>query len=100
MLFLLIIVHNAIYYYDIRKFLSGHYKETNLKKKDDKKLANLIMTCIVIVFLVAITIPLLKIKQVDKQQEEALDQFKACVNEGKVASINVEEKGSPVVECK
>jgi len=27
MLFLLIIVHNAIYYYDIRKFLSGNYKE-------------------------------------------------------------------------
>jgi len=58
------------------------------------------MTCILIAFLIGITILLLDVIKTDRIYDEAFEQFKACVDEGKTASFNVEVKEFPVVECK
>jgi len=99
LLSLLLIVHNALYYREIRKFISGDYSLSNTSKPMFNKLQRGFIGFVVVAFILVITIPTIRIVQMEIEHKESLQEFKACVHEGKTATLELKENGSTTVIC-
>ena len=99
MLILLLIVHNALYYLEIRKFLSGDYNLTTKRKSKNNKFQKLFTVFAILALIIAITIPVVRIIQIEINNKETLQEFEACIKEGRTATMEFEDNGLTSVIC-
>ncbi|RPF53325.1 hypothetical protein [Aquisalibacillus elongatus] len=97
MLFLLLIGHNAMYYLEIRKFLSGNYKLHTSKRVKNNRFSKMFVTVMLVALIVAIVFPINRVNQIDQNQQELLSEYESCLNEGKTATIDF--TGETTVRC-
>lgn len=99
LIFLMLMLQNALYYIEIRKFLSGNYILSTEQAPANNRHQKIITTFIILVFFVAITIPAVRITQVRVNNNAALEEFGACLDQGRTATIEYDEDGFATVEC-
>lgn len=99
MIFSLLIVHNALYYLEIRRFLSGNYNISPKRKPKNNKFQKVVTVFVILAFILAIAIPVVRIIQIEINHNETLREFEACIKEGKKATMEVEENGITSIKC-
>ncbi|MFA9559168.1 hypothetical protein ACERII_17810 [Evansella sp. AB-rgal1] len=99
MIILLLIVHNALYYLEIRRFLSGDYNLSTKRKSRNNRLQKVFTVFLILAFILAIAIPIGRIIQIEINHSETLQEFEACIKEGRTATMEYEENGFASVEC-
>jgi len=99
MLFLFLIVHNALYYFEIRKFLSGDYNLSTKKKSKNNKLQKIVAVFVILAFILAIAIPVVRIIHIDINHKETLQEFEAYIKEERTATMEFQENGLTSVKC-
>lgn len=99
MLFLLLIVHNALYYLEIRRFLSGDYNLSTKRKPRNNKLSKVVTIFVLFTCFLAIAIPFVRITQIEINHKETLQEFEACIKEGRAATMEFGENGFTSVKC-
>lgn len=100
MLFSTMIIHNALYYLEIRKFLSGNYNLNSTKILSSNKFPKAIIISVIFTFILIVAIPIVRIVQIESNNKETLQEFKACVDEGRAATMEFEGNGFTSVKCK
>lgn len=99
MIFSILIVQNALYYIEIQKFLSGNYILNPEQTPRNNRHKKIITTLIILVFFIVIAIPAIRITQIRMNNNAALEEFDACLDQGLTATVEFDEDGFASVEC-
>ena len=100
MLFLTMIIHHAIYYVEIRKYFSGNYHVNTKKKSSNNKFSKAIVISLIFTIIIIVAIPTVRIIQMKSHHNEVLQKYEACIEEGRIATVEMKENGLTSVECK
>lgn len=92
LLLLLLIVHNTLYYLEIRKFLSGNYNLSMEKKTSNNRYQKMLT-----IFVIAV--PFFHINQIINNHNESSNEFEACIKVGKTATMEFNKDGFTSVKC-
>ncbi|MDV2582053.1 hypothetical protein [Alkalibacillus haloalkaliphilus] len=87
LLFGLLIAHNALYYWAVRKFMNGKTQLSHTGIKPEKRLSKFTLVMIAIIVFLALAFPTYQVVQIQTNQERMLEQFERCLEDGHEAIL-------------
>ncbi|WP_017187065.1 hypothetical protein [Alkalibacillus haloalkaliphilus] len=82
LLIVLLIAHNALYFWEIRKFMNGKAQSSHTGINPDKHLSRFTLFTIAIIVFLALAFPTYQFVQIQTNHERMLEQFEHCLEDG------------------